>query len=78
MPAKVSYLATLYYQSIIASSVQCCSGQTDGQYLATAPGNKIVILQCLVTKIVAASYNKLARYNLMIQTLPAKIHFVSF
>ena len=61
MPAKVSYLATLYYQATNASSVQCCSAQiqTDRQYLATLPGDKKVTMKCLVIKIVAASYNKL-------------------
>ena len=59
VPAKVSYLATLYYQATSASSVQCCSAQTDRQYLATAPGDEKMILQCLEIKIVAASYNKL-------------------
>ena len=59
MPVKVSCLATLYYQATNASSVQCCSAQTDRQYLAIAPGDKKMILQSLVIKIVAASYNKL-------------------
>ena len=57
--AKISYLTILYYQATNASSVQCCSTQTDRQYLATAPGDKKMILQCLVIKVAAASYNKL-------------------
>ena len=40
VPAKISYLPTLYYQATNASNVQCCSTQTDRQYLATAPGDK--------------------------------------
>ena len=78
MPAKVSYLATLYYQATNASSVQCCSAQTYWPYLATAPDDKKVILQWLVIKIVVASYNKVARYNLIIQKVPTKILFASF
>ena len=42
-------MATLYYQATNASSVQCCSGQTDRQYLVTEPG----------VNIVAVGYNKL-------------------
>ena len=59
MPAKVSYLATLYYQATNASTVHYWSAQTDRKYLATAPGDKKMILQYLVVKIVAASQNKL-------------------
>ena len=60
MPAKVSYLATLYYHATSTSSVQCCSAQTSRQCLATrAPGDKEVILQCLVIGIGATSYNNL-------------------
>ena len=34
--AKISYLATLYYQATKASSGQCCSAQT----VPTASGDK--------------------------------------
>ena len=77
MPAKVSYLATLYYQATNTSSVHYCSAQTDRKYLATAPGNKKndTVVPCDKN---CSCQLKQARYDLMIQKVPAKILFTSF
>ena len=69
--------ATWLLYTIKLPKLAVSSATVHRQYLATAPGDKKVILQCLVIKIEAASYSQVARYNLMIQKLPAKIPLVS-